>query len=150
MRCVRARSGNDAGDLRGNPKCGRVHKKQIGPPALADGQLGRKTMLKASNLLKGAAAAGLLALGAIGASAVPASADTIETRCSGYGDCYRVRCDDWHQDCVRMGYYRSDYDRPGRRWVCDADGDNCHWAYSDYYRDHYYYDHPGVSFGFHF
>lgn len=106
-------------------------------------------MLRTANLLKGVAAAGLLTLGALGASATPASADSIETRCNGFGDCYRVRCDDWHQDCVRIGYYRSDYYGSNRRWVCDADGDDCHWAYygSRYYRD---YDRPGVSFGFHF
>ena len=105
-------------------------------------------MLNASNLLKGAAVAGLLGLGALGASTVPAAADTIETRCSGFGDCYRVRCDDYHEDCVRIGYYSSGYYNNGyRRWVCDSDGDNCHWAY---YRDRYDYDHPGLSFGFHF
>ena len=83
---------------------------------------------------------------------LPASADTIETRCSGYGDCYRVRCDDYHEDCVRMGYYNSGYYNNGyRRWVCDADGDDCHWVYDNgYHYRHYYYDHPGVSFGFHF
>ena len=110
-------------------------------------------MLNASNLLKGAAVAGLLGLGALGASAVPASADTIETRCSGYGDCYRVRCDDFHEDCVRIGYYNSGYYNGyynnGRRWVCDADGDDCHWVYYNGYR-YRYYDRPGVSFGFHF
>jgi hypothetical protein len=106
------------------------------------------TMLNASNLLKGAALAGLLGLGGLGATAIPASADTIETRCNGFGDCYRVRCDDWHQDCVRMGYERSEYYyNSGRRWICDADGEDCHWAY---YGDHRYYDRPGVSFGFHF
>jgi hypothetical protein len=93
-----------------------------------------------------------LSLGAFGAGTVPASADSIETRCDGYGDCYRVHCDDFHEDCVRVGYYRSDYDRPGRHWACDADGDNCHWAYygGDYYTEHHYYERPGVSFGFHF
>ncbi len=106
-------------------------------------------MLNASNLLKGAAVAGLLGLGALGASAVPASADTIETRCNGFGDCYRVRCDDWHQDCARVGYERSDYYHGGRRWVCDADGDDCHWSYSNSYYNGYY-DRPGVNFGFHF
>jgi len=106
-------------------------------------------MLNASNLLKGAAVAGLLGLGALGASALPASADTIETRCNGFGDCYRVRCDDYHEGCVRIGYYSSGYYSPGyRRWVCDADGDNCHWAYHD--GSYHYYEHPGVSFGFHF
>ena len=108
-------------------------------------------MLNASNLLKGAAVAGLLGLGALGASAVPASADTIETRCSGFGDCYRVRCDDYHEDCVRLGYYSSGYYNPGyRRWVCDADGDNCRWVYDNGYYRYHYYDRPGVSFGFHF
>ncbi len=104
-------------------------------------------MLSTANLLKSAAVAGVLTLGGIAASAVPASADTIETRCNGYGDCYRVRCDDWHNDCVRMGYYRSDYYHRDRRWVCDADGDDCHWAY---YGDRDYYYGPHVGFGFHF
>jgi len=106
-------------------------------------------MLSTANLLKSAAVAGVLTLGGLAASAVPASADTYETRCNGYGDCYRVRCDDWHNDCVRMGYYRSDYyHRNDRRWVCDRDGDDCHWAY---YGDRdYYYDRPHVGFGFNF
>lgn len=108
-------------------------------------------MLNASNLLKGVAVAGLLGLGALGASAVgavSASADTIESRCNGFGDCYRVRCDDYHEDCVRIGYYSSGY-TGYRRWVCDADGDNCRWVYDNGYR-YRYYDRPGVSFGFHF
>lgn len=108
-------------------------------------------MLSATNLLKSAAVAGVLTLGGLAASAAPASADTFETRCSGYGDCYRVRCDDWHNDCVRVGYrgdyYRSDYYHHDRRWVCDADGDDCHWAY---YGDRYYDYGPNVGFGFHF
>ncbi len=109
-------------------------------------------MLNASNLLKGAAIASLLGLGALGASVVPASAHTIETRCSGFGDCYRVRCDDYHEDCVGLDYYNSGYYGSSyRRWVCDADGDNCRWVYDDGYRYRYrYYDRPGVSFGFHF
>ncbi len=104
-------------------------------------------MLNASNLLKSAAIAGLVGFGAMGAAVAPASADSIETRCSSYGDCYRVRCNDWHEDCVRTGYYRSDYDRDRRRWVCDADGDDCHWQYYDGYR---YYNRPSVDFGFRF
>jgi hypothetical protein len=116
----------------------------------AGAQLGRTTMLNMSNLLKGAAVASLLGFGALGATVTPASADTIETRCNGFGDCYRVRCDDFHDDCVRVGYYSSSYSHAGRRWVCDADGDDCHWAYynDDYYYHHYY--RPGVSFGFRF
>ncbi len=104
-------------------------------------------MLSTSNLLKSAAVAGLLAFGVTGAAVTPASADTIETRCNSFGDCYRMRCNDWHEDCVRMGYYRSDYDRDRRRWVCDADGDDCHWQYYDGYR---YYNRPSIHFGFGF
>jgi hypothetical protein len=105
-------------------------------------------MLNISNIMKSAAVAGLVGLGFAGASATPAAADSYETRCSGYGDCYRVRCDDDGDNCYRTGYYGSDYYREhdyygGRRWVCDSDGDNCHWSYRNYYR-------PGVSFGFHF
>jgi hypothetical protein len=107
----------------------------------------KKTMLNISNIMKSAAVAGLVGLGFAGASATPASADTFETRCTSYGDCYRVRCDDFHDNCYRTGYYGSDYSG-SRRWVCDEEGDNCHWAYSDGYYHHYY--RPGVSFGFHF
>ncbi len=29
----------------------------------------------------------------------------------------------------RDDYYRDrDYERGGRHWVCDADGDDCHWS----------------------
>ena len=107
-------------------------------------------MLKTSNLLMGAAVAGLLGLGAVGVSTVPAKADTIQTRCSGYGDCYRVRCDDDGDYCTRLGYYNSGYYGNGyRRWVCDADGEDCHWVYyNGYYRHDYY--RPGINFGFHF
>jgi hypothetical protein len=103
-------------------------------------------MLTASNLLKSAAVAGLLAFGATGAAVTPASADTFETHCNSFGDCYRMRCNDWHEDCVRVGYYRSDYDNDRRRWVCDSDGDDCHWQYDS----DRYYDRPNVDFGFHF
>lgn len=104
-------------------------------------------MLNASNLLKSAAVAGLLGLGFAGVTATPAAAETYETHCNGFGDCYRMRCNDWHEDCERIGYYNSDYDRNHRRWVCNSDGDNCRWSYYDGYR---YDDEPGVNFGFHF
>lgn len=103
--------------------------------------------MNVSKFLKGAAVTGVLSVGLMSASAIPASADTIQTRCNSFGDCYRVRCDDWNRDCVRIGYYNSDYYRGNRRWVCDYDGDNCHWSYYDGYR---YYDRPGVSFGLRF
>lgn len=106
-------------------------------------------MLNPANLLKSAAVAGVLTLGGLAASVAPASADYVTTRCNGYGDCYRVRCDNDGDDCVRTGYYRSDYYHRDRRWVCDADGDDCHWAYygDRYYRDDYG---PHIGFGFHF
>lgn len=98
-----------------------------------------------TNTLKIAAGAGLLALG-LAASATPAQAYTMQ-RCNDDG-CYRVRCDDDGDNCVRISsYYGSSYyvrrsyqpiyDRPyyhvDSRYLCDADGDDCHWT-------HYYLD----------
>ncbi|MBV9330766.1 MAG: hypothetical protein JOZ55_04360 [Alphaproteobacteria bacterium] len=108
--------------------------------------------MNGSKFLRSAAVTGVLAVGLMGASALPASADSIQTRCN-YGECYRVRCDDWGRDCVRMGYYNSDYYRGRRHWVCDYDGEGCHWAYNDgyrYYDRDRYYDRPAVSFGMRF
>lgn len=105
-------------------------------------------MLNLSNTLKTVAIAAFVGAGALGASLSSASADTIETRCNGFGECYRVRCDDYRDTCWRVGYYGSGY-TPGRRWVCDADGEDCHWSSYDsdgYYHRHYYA--PGVDLHF--
>ncbi len=101
--------------------------------------------LKLSNALKTAALAGTLGLVGLAGSVSTASAHYTTTRC--YGDqCRVVRCDNDGDECYRIRtYYRGDeyYRPPGRRWVCDWDGD-CHWAYRHYYRPHF-----GVSFGWH-
>ncbi len=94
-------------------------------------------LLTVSNALKTAAVAALLGVGLMGAGVAPASADTVRTQCYG-GDCYRVRCNDFGYDCVNIGYEEPAYRPFHSRWVCDADGDNCHWAriYDDRaYRD---------------
>ncbi|HKD23034.1 MAG TPA: hypothetical protein VKB71_13545, partial [Rhizomicrobium sp.] len=69
------------------------------------------------------------------------------TRCDSDGDrCYRVHCD-WDGDnCYRESSYNNYYNRDyyhrynrgyyggyyggyhDRRYVCDADGDDCHWT----------------------
>lgn len=95
-----------------------------------------------SNTLKFTAAAAVIGLAAA-ATTAPARADTIRTNCVG-DSCIRVQCDDWGDNCVRIAsYYRGDaYDRRDytpyqTRYVCDADGDDCHWA-----RVPIYYDRP--------
>ena len=95
-------------------------------------------LLTVSNTLKTAAIAVLLGVGLVGAGVPSASADTIRTRCYG-DDCYRVRCNDFGFDCVNIGYESDRVYRPFHsRWVCDADGENCHWArFYDYDRDYY-------------
>ncbi len=95
-------------------------------------------LLTVSRALTTAAMAALLGAGLAGASATSASADTIKTRCSDEG-CYRVRCNDFGFDCVNIGYEEHYIYRPYRsRWVCDADGERCHWArYYGYDRDTY-------------
>ena len=92
-------------------------------------------LLTVSKVLKTAAVAALLGVGLAGAGATSASADTIRTRCVG-DDCYRVRCNDFGFDCVSISYEAPAY-RPFRsRYVCDADGDYCHWTRTyDYDRD---------------
>lgn len=95
-------------------------------------------LLTMSRALKTAAVAALLGVGLAGAGATSASAEIIKTQCFG-DDCYRVRCDDWGFDCVRTGYIDRDYDRGYRayrsRYICDADGEYCHWTrtYDDDY-----------------
>lgn len=109
-----------------------------------------------SKTLKTTALAALFGLGFIAAS--PALAHRVYTRCDNDGDrCWRVVCDDDGDDCRRTssysngyhsyyngyrsynnnyynnnGYYdrdRSYYNGGYRRWVCDSDGDRCHWSY---------------------
>lgn len=61
--------------------------------------------------LKTMAIAALLGLGVAGAATTSASAYTIKTRCTG-DDCARLQCNDWGDDCFRIGYFeRYDYDR---------------------------------------
>jgi hypothetical protein len=108
-------------------------------------------MMRFSSTLKTTALAGLFGLGLIAASS-PALADRVYTRCDSDGDrCYRVVCDNDGDECQRYrintsnynNYYRYNryYDNDrynsnyynrnnyGRRWVCDSDGDRCHWSY---------------------
>lgn len=98
--------------------------------------------LTMNKTLMSAAVAALLGVGLAGAGTTVASADTIRTRCVG-DDCYRVQCNDWGYDCVDIGY-RQQYDRPYRsRYICDADGDDCHWSRTyDYDRDYDRDDYP--------
>ena len=64
-----------------------------------------------ANALKTTAIAALMAFGVAGAVSSSASADTIKTRCAG-DDCVRLRCNDFGDDCFRIGYFeRHDYDR---------------------------------------
>lgn len=97
-------------------------------------------LLNLSRTLKALPVAALLGIGLAGASALPASADTVRTRCYG-DDCYRVRCDDWGFDCVNIGYEAPAVRPFHSRWVCDANGDDCHWArFYDYDRPYDYDD----------
>ena len=64
-----------------------------------------------ANGVKTTAMAALLGLSVAGAISTSASADTIRTRCNG-DDCVRLRCNDFGDDCTRVGYFeRHDYDR---------------------------------------
>ncbi len=98
-------------------------------------------MLKqASNTrLKFLVAAALIGLGAAGAASVPARAEVIRNNCVG-DDCVRLRCNDWGDDCVRIGFYRRGefgdvYVRYRSRYVCDDDGEFCHWTRVPVYYD---------------
>ncbi|MDE2183678.1 MAG: hypothetical protein KGJ78_11725 [Alphaproteobacteria bacterium] len=98
------------------------------------------------NLLKTGTMAALVGLAVTAAS--PALAHYTTTRCDRDGDrCWRVVCENDGDDCRRTnsyndydrnyysgynrGYYNSRYyDRDRyRHWVCDSDGDRCHWSY---------------------
>jgi hypothetical protein len=103
-------------------------------------------MLKFSNTLKRTALAGVLGVAAVVGVAGAASARDY-TRCDADGGrCYRVHCD-WDGDnCYRESSYNNYYNRDyyhrydrgyyggyyggyhDRRYVCDSDGDRCHWT----------------------
>lgn len=102
-----------------------------------------------SNGWKMAALAAVASLGWLAAGSSAALADYTTTRCDADGDhCWVMRCEDDGDDCVRIrsydrdSYYRG-YDRPRARWVCDGDGDRCHWVYGGGY-----YERPHVGFSF--
>ena len=106
-------------------------------------------MLKTfSNSLKTAAVLAVLGGGAMIAGAMPASADSYRSDCMG-NDCVRLQCDDWGNDCVRVGYFhRSEraYAPYHARYVCDADGDDCHWVRTPvYYEDRVWPDDGGYG-----
>jgi len=98
-------------------------------------------MQNISNILKCAAVAGALGIGAVAFSAGTASARSY-TDCDG-DSCVRVHCNDFSGDCYRESTYRDydrDYDRDhvyynglyggydvDRHWACDDYGDNCRW-----------------------
>jgi len=97
------------------------------------------------NLLKTTGAAAVMAIGV--AMSTSASAATYETRCYG-GDCYRMRCNDWGYNCRRIDYIGPvGYFRPRDRMVCDADGDDCHWAPARVYRYDYDNDYDDDYYG---
>lgn len=93
--------------------------------------------------------AGIGGVALAAATATVASAHYTYTQCDRDGDrCWRVRCDNDGDECRRVdNYYRGSsyyshrpyYHNYNRQWVCDRDGDDCHWSY---------YGRPGVSFGF--
>lgn len=111
--------------------------------------------MRFSRNLKMAAAAGLFGFGFVVAATSPALAHRAYTSCDRDGDrCWRVVCDNDGDDCrtYRMNtddygyrwrrdygrgydrdYYRNyyrGYTRGGYRyWICDRDGDDCHWSY---------------------
>lgn len=81
------------------------------------------------------AAAALIGLGVAGTGAAPAHAATFQTNCLG-DDCMRVRCNDWGDNCVQIGYFHRDRDFYApyhARYVCDADGGYCHWSQAPIY-----------------
>jgi len=97
------------------------------------------------NLLKTTGAAAVMAIGVAMSSS--ANAATYETRCYG-GDCYRTRCNNWGDNCRRMDYLGAvGYLRPRDRMVCDADGDDCHWAPARAYRYDYDNDYDDDYYG---
>ena len=114
---------------------------------------------KLSNTVKSAALAGALGLAGLAATATTASAHYTTTRCDG-DRCEVLRCDYDGDGCYTVSsYYRDDYgyrrdndnDSYSRaRWVCDDDGDDCHWVYGNGYYDHpHSHAHIGIGLGFH-
>lgn len=84
-------------------------------------------MIHLSTTLKSAAlAAGLLGLG-VAAGCGPAYCDGYECRGSGYYNYHYNRYSDPYRNNSYYYYHQRDYS--GRQWVCDADGDDCHWSY---------------------
>ncbi|HWA30574.1 MAG TPA: hypothetical protein VG867_05735 [Rhizomicrobium sp.] len=107
------------------------------------------------NTIASAAVAALLGAGAFAASTSPAAAYDTQ-RCDAYG-CWTDHCE-WDSGCHRIpgsyyerhryyspsGYYRSNgyydgnrwvpyrRDNYHRRWVCDVDGDDCHYVYESF------------------
>jgi hypothetical protein len=102
-----------------------------------------------TNALKTVAFAGLLGTGLMLAGTTSASADYVKTGCNGDGYCRTVQCDNDRDNCVvTREFYRRpgvDYDRsyysnsryydyrepapyPMRHYVCDSDGEYCHWT----------------------
>ena len=75
------------------------------------------------------AAAAVLVLPAF--VATPAVARTYE-RCDADGDhCVRVTCDRDGDNCWRQSeYYKNKIYRHRGRWVCDSEGDRCHYEYT--------------------
>jgi hypothetical protein len=83
-------------------------------------------MLSIPKTVKYAALAALLGLGAAVTASAPASAYIVRTSCFG-DDCYRERCNNDGNDCMRISY--RDYDRyryEPTRYTCDPGGFNCH------------------------
>lgn len=100
-----------------------------------------------SRKLKMTILAGVAGIGLAGAVATSALADY--TQCDRDSDrCWRVHTGfyDYDRDYHRYNssyYYGGNY-YSGRRWVCDTDGDDCHWSYYGYRAR----PHIGFSFGF--
>lgn len=109
---------------------------------------------KLSNTVKSLALASALGLAGLAATATTASAHYTTTRC--YGDrCEVLRCDYDGDGCYTVNsYYRDEGYRGGgyyggynrAHWVCDEDGDDCHWSYGyGYYGRPHYRSHIGIG-----
>jgi hypothetical protein len=108
MRQVRANA--QANEKRVNEQAGAVDKKHNQRVQRRAGHQLQETIMLA-NAVKTTAMAALLGLSVAGAISTSASANTIRTRCNG-DDCVRLRCNDFGDDCTRVGYFeRHDYDR---------------------------------------
>lgn len=83
---------------------------------------------RSMSVLLGVAALGL---GSATLLSTPAVARTYE-RCDADGDhCVRIKCDYDGDRCWKESEYarKEHYRRPGR-WVCNSDGDRCHYEYT--------------------